>query len=190
MRIFIALSLSLVAGLASAQQVYKWKDANGIVHYGDKPMNSEAAPADLPALQIYGLSNGKKATRTGAPYGGNGPHGEITQPGADSILRQAEGKFTVNVDVTPALSFGQNLLYFLDGTQQNRTATQATSFQYFGAGRGDHMVSVAVVDDGGHELSRSEPVIVHVQPAAVAAAAPPPAPPAPPKPTSTAPAPP
>ena len=42
MRTFIAasvigLSLACVAGLAGAQQIYKWKDANGVVHYSQTP---------------------------------------------------------------------------------------------------------------------------------------------------------
>ncbi|MGN6790267.1 MAG: DUF4124 domain-containing protein [Rhodanobacteraceae bacterium] len=45
MRTFIAasvigLSLTCVAGLAGAQQIYKWKDANGVVHYSQTPPTS------------------------------------------------------------------------------------------------------------------------------------------------------
>ncbi|HZP12958.1 MAG TPA: DUF4124 domain-containing protein [Nevskiaceae bacterium] len=183
MRLLLAMGFLLAAAAAPAQQVYKWKDANGVTHYGDKPVGNNAAElADLPALQIYGLSNGKKATRSGAPYGGSGPHVEITQPLADALLAQAGGKFTVNVNVLPALAAGQSLNYYLDGELQNRAPTASTAFLYQGADKGDHMISVAVVDDAGRELSRSEPVIVHLQSAAgqpppsASKAAPPPAP--------------
>jgi len=37
------------------------------------------------------------------------------------------------------------------------------TLSYSGAGNGDHMISAAVVDDAGRELSRSEPIIVHLQ---------------------------
>jgi hypothetical protein len=167
MRILLAMTLSLLCAAASAQEVYKWKDANGVTHYGDKPAgNNDAQPADLPALQIYGLSNGRKASRYGgAPYGGNGPHVEITQPQPDAVLTQFGGRFTVGVAISPALSAGQNLNYYLDGTLQNRAPTPSTSLSFTGADKGDHMISVAVVDDSGRELSRSEPVIVHLNPA-------------------------
>jgi len=53
MRLVFPICLALVAAAASAQQVYKWKDANGVTHYGDKPAaNNDAELADLPALQI------------------------------------------------------------------------------------------------------------------------------------------
>ena len=36
----IGLSLACVAGFASAQQIYKWKDANGVIHFSQTPPSS------------------------------------------------------------------------------------------------------------------------------------------------------
>lgn len=33
----VGLSLACVAGFASAQQIYKWKDANGVIHFSQTP---------------------------------------------------------------------------------------------------------------------------------------------------------
>ena len=33
----IGLSLASIAGFASAQQIYKWKDANGVTHFSQTP---------------------------------------------------------------------------------------------------------------------------------------------------------
>ncbi|MBS0381403.1 MAG: DUF4124 domain-containing protein, partial [Proteobacteria bacterium] len=33
----LGLSLACVAGFASAQQIYKWKDANGVTHFSQMP---------------------------------------------------------------------------------------------------------------------------------------------------------
>jgi hypothetical protein len=33
----IGLSLACIAGFASAQQIYKWKDANGVTHFSQTP---------------------------------------------------------------------------------------------------------------------------------------------------------
>lgn len=38
----IGLSLACVAGFASAQQVYKWKDANGVTHFSQTPPTNGA----------------------------------------------------------------------------------------------------------------------------------------------------
>jgi hypothetical protein len=44
MRSIIALSVLLVCSLASAGEVYKWKDKDGRIHYGDRPKDIQAAP--------------------------------------------------------------------------------------------------------------------------------------------------
>ena len=36
----IGLSLACIAGFASAQQIYKWKDANGVTHFSQTPPSS------------------------------------------------------------------------------------------------------------------------------------------------------
>src|SRR6185312_15455080 len=38
----IGLSLACIAGFASAQQIYKWKDANGVTHFSQTPPASGA----------------------------------------------------------------------------------------------------------------------------------------------------
>jgi hypothetical protein len=67
-----ALSLCLVAGLAAismvvgATEVYRWVDAEGTVHFGDRP------PGDRPAEQIEVLP----------------PAGALPLPDAEEILRR------------------------------------------------------------------------------------------------------
>ena len=36
----LGLSLACIAGFASAQQIYKWKDANGVTHFSQTPPSS------------------------------------------------------------------------------------------------------------------------------------------------------
>lgn len=42
MRSIIVLSMLLACAVASAAEVYKWKDKDGRVHYGDKPKSGDA----------------------------------------------------------------------------------------------------------------------------------------------------
>jgi hypothetical protein len=42
MRIIIAVSLALACAAASAGEIYKWKDKDGRVHYGDRPKDGQA----------------------------------------------------------------------------------------------------------------------------------------------------
>ena len=42
MRTILAVSLALACAAASAGEVYKWKDKDGRVHYGDRPKDAQA----------------------------------------------------------------------------------------------------------------------------------------------------
>jgi hypothetical protein len=42
MRLILAVSLALTCAAASAGEVYKWKDKEGRVHYGDRPKDAQA----------------------------------------------------------------------------------------------------------------------------------------------------
>ena len=47
MRVLTVAFLALVAVAAQAGEVYKWKDKDGRIHYGDKPKHG-AQPVDIP----------------------------------------------------------------------------------------------------------------------------------------------
>jgi hypothetical protein len=161
----LVLFLGLFACAGAPAQVYKWTDEKGVVHYGDKPNSPNAKPVTLPELMPFGSGSRKSTPRNfkgPAPYGGSGPKVEITYPAPDATLNTS-GQFDVRVAISPVLGDTQKLNYFLDGELQNPVPTASRSFVYAGVEKGDHMLSVAVVDADGREISRSEPVIVHLQ---------------------------
>lgn len=167
MRALILLAV-LFAPLATADEVYKWKDAKGVIHYTDKPPTPTSKPHRLPELQTFGdippeqTAARKAGIRGPLPFGGSGPKVKILSPAADATLTGSDGKFTVMVDVV--LAEGQTLNYYLDGELLNPAPTPSTAFLYERVEKGDHLLSAAVVDVGGKEVSRSEPIIVHVNP--------------------------
>jgi len=66
-RYFLSLKLVIVLSLftapltAQADNVYRWVDKDGLVHYTSKPPTKDAKPADLPPLMREGTSGGKVA---------------------------------------------------------------------------------------------------------------------------------
>lgn len=70
----VAIGLAAAGALApAAAEVYKWVDAQGRLHYGDKPPPG-AQPAELPDIQVYegaqprsgtGRASGAKASVAG-----------------------------------------------------------------------------------------------------------------------------
>ncbi|GAB3793572.1 DUF4124 domain-containing protein [Dyella agri] len=60
-RSLIAVALLLIAPLAAAQQIYKWTDAKGTVHY------SQSAPTEGTRYQTVKLAGGVESSDTPAP---------------------------------------------------------------------------------------------------------------------------
>ncbi|HEU4858020.1 MAG TPA: DUF4124 domain-containing protein [Rhodanobacteraceae bacterium] len=60
----VGLALASVAGFASAQQVYKWKDANGVTHFAQTP------PASGTHFTKMKLSNEPDVTSNPPPAAG------------------------------------------------------------------------------------------------------------------------
>jgi hypothetical protein len=51
MKAFISFALMVVASSpAVSQEIYKWEDENGVIHYGDTPMHSTASPLEKEEL--------------------------------------------------------------------------------------------------------------------------------------------
>ncbi len=68
--VLVAMSLALASGVINAQQMYKWKDDQGVVHYSDTPPPAQgkkvevkdfSAPAMTPAVPLpYALAQAVK----------------------------------------------------------------------------------------------------------------------------------
>ena len=170
MRKTIALILAcLGCAMASADDVYRWVDSNGVVHYSDKPQAPNDKPVVLPHLQTYapgaapaGLA---PASAGGGPAKPAAPAIAITSPEPEETIRDAEGKFTVTVSAAPEP--GEGLIFYLDGTAQNEQPTPSTAFLYTGVERGQHSVAAALMGANGQEVAHSDTVTIFMKPPSV-----------------------
>ena len=106
-RLPAAIAVLLLAGLAApaaAQDVYKWKDARGVTHYGDTPPAGvkatavRAAPA--PAPRAAGVASTAAGATAGATGAAPGESAQCTNARKNLALLQGEapaffGDFTV-----------------------------------------------------------------------------------------------
>ena len=162
---WIALVLLLAVAPAAAEEVYKWVDKDGVVHYTDKPPSQNAKPAALPPLQTYPGNKLPDVGKLASPAPAAPPAKldvQIMTPAPDETIRGAEAMVSIAVVVSPGLSGGQRLVYRVDG-QPLGAPTAATS-QSVRLERGSHSLTVAVVDESGQELARSPSVTVHMKP--------------------------
>jgi hypothetical protein len=165
----LLLAAIFVATAPAYAEVYKWVDEKGVVHYTDKPPTENAKPAQLPPLQTYKegakpkLENLAKPNSV-VPAAAPAAVLKITSPTSEETFRgEAERQVSVAVQVTPALSDGQFLIYYLDGVDKSGPTTN-TSYTLAEVERGAHTVSVTMVDAAGKPIARTESVTVHMKP--------------------------
>ena len=175
MRIATLLHIGLFALCASGpalagDEVYRWVDKDGVVHYGGQPPSKDAKPATLPDIQTYSHRAGNKALpvspadASAKPVTAAVKEMRILAPVQDEVFRDAQGSISVSVAVLPALPPGAGVLFYLDGAAKNARPSPATTMTFNGVERGEHSVTAAVVDASGKELMRAPPVTFHNKP--------------------------
>jgi len=150
----ILLALSLGSGLAQADTVYKWVDAQGNVHYTDHPRPG-AEKVQLPKTQTYKPPSMTEAltpapdASTATPTTGYKQF-TITSPASQANLWYVH-EVQVAVSLSPALRSGDTLTYQLDG--QSIGPTTQTSVTFKDIARGAHTASVTLNSANGATLS-------------------------------------
>ena len=168
--ILVALLMSCALG-AHAEEVWRWVDENGVVHYSDRP-RAGAERVELDRPQTYTPPALPAPRQNAAPAQSNAEAANaytgvsVVSPAAGEMLRNIAGDLTVQVEVQPGLAPGHQLRVTLDG-QRVETPPGATQFTISEVYRGEHRLSVSVVDENGRELVSSEPVTFYVQQASL-----------------------
>ncbi|HST28899.1 MAG TPA: DUF4124 domain-containing protein [Rudaea sp.] len=72
--VLLALSCFMVGAYAADQQVYKWTDASGVVHFSDAPPPKDAK--DVQLMRISGSDRPRSVDNTPNTEPGSNPNGE------------------------------------------------------------------------------------------------------------------
>ncbi|MFZ0498640.1 MAG: DUF4124 domain-containing protein [Steroidobacteraceae bacterium] len=149
------MSLGLLCAAALADNggtttVYKWVDAQGVVHYSDQPhpnaqkleVRGAQTFSDAPVPQSSAGAQTAQAAPTSAAYDSC----SIAQPGDQQMLMNAYSATAV-VQTSPQLRPGDQVHLFVDGKQIPGSSTSFT-FPVF---RGQHSVQ-AVIEDGSGQI--------------------------------------
>lgn len=167
MRYLTMLALLLLT-FGAAAQVYKYTDEKGVIHYTDKPPNKDAKPATLPELQTYTPTSVTPATPPSAPSSAPLPKSKfevnITSPTPQQTFLEVNPEVAVQVTVMPGLVGDYGLKYYVDDTAVTPEPIKQTSWTVAGLFRGEHKLSVALVDGSGKEVARSSTVVVYMLP--------------------------
>jgi hypothetical protein len=159
-----ALTLSLGLGSASATTLYRWVDAQGVVHYSDTPQpgaeriqvqsaQTYKAPAPPPNPQTP-----RPSTRTDQSSGTS--QCAIVSPTAEQSFF-APQSVPVTVSVVPELAPGASVQISLDGSPL--PGAGGTQAQIDAPERGVHTVSATVRAADGTVICIASPVSINIQ---------------------------
>src|SRR5688572_20806917 len=156
--------LSALCTNASGAPAWTWVDADGTVHFSDRPVPG-ARQVELAGAQGFGSQGTARtappATRPGdqtAPY----QVIDIVSPADQETLWNIGSVLTVQVRFTPALQPGHRYDLALDGQRRNinTTSPRVALPDVF---RGTHSLQIVAIDSAGTELMRSSPRTFFVQ---------------------------
>lgn len=166
----LALAALLLSPLAVSQEIYRWVDKNGVVHYSDQP---NAPDAELMDLQAFDGQAGEARApavyvREPPPPAESAPDYRsltITRPAMDEAFFGSDATVAVELELDTELRAGDEVAIFLDG---RRVPSNGLSAELPAGSRGTHFLRAAVLDASGNVLVSSPQVTFHVRQASVA----------------------
>lgn len=163
------LLLGLLLAGTSHAQIYKSVDREGKVTFSDRPpaaneqaetvelrpLNTTPAPAALPAAPSPREEAQGEAASTE-------PTVRVSSPQADQVVPIGDlGNLTVSVELEPALSGGERLQLFLDGSPRGE-AQGASQWQLQDLPRGGHDLRVDRLGPQGETRASSDTIRFYV----------------------------
>jgi hypothetical protein len=166
LRLWIALGLVAVCA-ADAAVIYKWTDANGVVHYSD-----QAVPG---AERIVTSANSKNGIAVGAPRASS-----VAAPGATAPTRLVYSAFTIESPTKEQVFFGDEVIpvrlrldpdlkpnqtigWYLNGAPLTDQPPTSRSFALQSLARGTYQISATITDIVTGESQNSEGVTFYVR---------------------------
>jgi hypothetical protein len=159
----LVLSSMALTVPALAEQIYRWVDGSGQVHYSDVPRDG-AEQIDVDPAQTFSspvtarASSSPVAEQTAAEPAAVYAALDIVSPTQEETIWNTGGVITVSVSPSPALKLGHSLRIYYDGKQINESSPTATSVQVSEVYRGQHQISADILDINGIVLQQAAPV--------------------------------
>jgi len=180
--ILVGMALSLAA---ASQEIYRWVDKDGIVHYSDQPGSSNAELINVIEPSTYEAPEGSSDSSSGGDNGGGSSEPEVSpytsisivSPTPDELYFGADAVVNASVELGGMLQPDHSVVFFLNG---NRQPAEGMSAQFTGLARGSYFLRAAVLDQNGKAVIQSQQVSFHVRQPSTLSPQSPQAPPKPP----------
>ncbi len=196
MRRLASFLLLGVALAASATEVWRWKDANGVVHYSDSPIPGAERVNANPAPRPGGAGEAPSAparpsvrqSDTDTPSQTGYTRCEVARPANDMTFNAADAVIA-SVAIEPVLQSGHRLQILLNGSVHPQWTGTTTTYTFAGLYRGAYTLAVRVLDVNGGTVCSGPAINFYIQqPTLLSPARQPPAAPVKPRPPPAGPA--
>ena len=164
MKQIVASVLSfLLATLAAQAAIYKWRDADGVAHFSDKPHpGAERLDVDEPpAVKLAPVEEMPSLTSDTPPAAQPYEHFGIVQPQPEATVRNNPGTVVVRFSIEPELRDDDHIRVLLDD-RAIRTGVTAPTVALHEVYRGTHTLAAVIEDSTGKALARAEPVTFYM----------------------------
>lgn len=178
------LSMSLALS-ASAAEMWRWKDAEGVTHYSDRPVQgaeridvqmtqrstgaSEASAASNASPRSSSESSSESRSEV-ASAAANYTRCAVASPMNEEVFN-AVSVVNARVDIEPALQPGHRLQVFLNGRPYPEWPPTQFAYTLMDLYRGSYTLSVRVLDANGRSLCAGSLISFYVRQPSVLAPA-------------------
>ena len=169
----LLLAAVLLSVPAAAQEIYRWVDRNGIVHYSDQPgapgaeriqVRGGTDPVDPGGDETAAASGVDRSSPLPPDSGSYGPT-RIIRPSADEVFFGTDVTIAAELLLDRPLRTGDAVVFYLDGEP---LAPGGASTVLPSVPRGTHRLRAEVLDANGQVLTSAPQVTFHVRQASVA----------------------
>jgi uncharacterized protein DUF4124 len=169
MRIFLILAGLALSLAAASQEIYRWVDKDGIVHYSDQPDSPNAVLITVIEPNAYegeaatpdsGASDSGSAEQESEPSVSPYESLSIVQPTPDQVFFGSDAAVTVQADLQGTLRPDHSVVFFVNG---NRRPAEGLGIQLSGLARGSYFLRASILDGNGDPVITSQQTTFHVR---------------------------
>jgi hypothetical protein len=165
-RLWIALGLAAaVAAAVDAAVVYKWTDADGVVHYSDQPEPGAEQITTAPGSG-NGIGNQSAPAPAVAPKtAASVAHFavfSIASPAKEQVFFNEEA-VPVRLSVDPTVPAAQDIVWTLNGAPLTDQGPKAVAFSLSGLDRGTYVLAASITDSATGATAATDSVTFYVR---------------------------
>jgi Domain of unknown function (DUF4124) len=159
---------TLAAFAGQAAVVYKWTDADGVVHYSDhsvpgaEKIFTAASPTPGGAASPAGLDQRAPGPKKPAANGLDYTEFSITSPARDQTFF-GDDIISVHLALNPGLKADQTITWHLNGKQLSEQEPTATQFALQKLSRGAYAIAATITDQQTGESQSTDSVSFFVR---------------------------